>query len=218
MNSHKIDGNNNILKNFVDKDESKNESLGISDYSKNNVFAYFMRVQDIDKKFLSKFDIVFVALDNIEGRMHMNYLCKLYKILMIDGGVENFECHVKCVTDESCLYCIKSLYTNQQKGYCTLKDERIRLIHQLSESMSNEEIVVEFNRMKIYGNTDMKEVESVLNNVLPNICTINSICAALMIICWKKKLNFLYFNGKALNFTFVDIKKDEDCILCNDCE
>ncbi|KAG0419856.1 hypothetical protein EQH57_0381 [Dictyocoela roeselum] len=146
----------------------------------------------------------------------MNYLCKTTKTPMIDGGVDNLECHVKVVINKSCLYCIKELYAHSQRGYCTLKDDRIRLIHQLSEELTNEEVVSEFNKMRQFAKTDLNEVERVLNNVVPNVCTINSVCASLMVICWKKSLDFAYFNGHTVNFNFVGIEKDDECVLCNE--
>lgn len=190
---------------------------------------------------LDSYDIIFSCLDNISSRMDLNYIffksnCKI----LIDCGVESMKLHVKKVTKStSCLYCIKDLYrTNNEPFLCSLKgsiktitpENRDQILNSLIFKMKEdikvensnelcEKIVKEFN-MK--ASDDLKttffEVIGILKNIIPNVCTINAICASLaVLLAFRDDINdFIYVDGT--NDVILDsliIEKDPDCFICN---
>lgn len=181
---------------------------------------------------ISKYDCVILAVDNIETRMHLNFLYKKSTCgILVDCGVLNDSCHALITNrDGFCLYCIKEMYDESiNLNLCSLKylqekidkDNRLEILKSFvlyykNEGNTPEEIVDKFN---LQSRTTLEEVFDIYENVIPSICYINSICASLVMSLLLRSANgnkFVYYNGSKGIFTkCIDLKRDEKCLLCN---
>lgn len=200
------------------------------------------RVEDLKSTDLDDFDIVFLCLDSVTARMQMNYIFVKSKCkMLIDCGVEGFKAHAKRVTHGvACLYCIKELYTVENESHiCSLKsvnqeitagnrDQVLRsMIFQMREIARGNrniqeiyhEIVEKFNGAASSSlQTTSFEVEGIFNNVIPNVCTINSIGASLGVILafHTKDEDFIYFDAQNdVFFQVLRLERDSECFVCS---
>ncbi|KAM0674534.1 hypothetical protein GVAV_002150 [Gurleya vavrai] len=152
--------------------------------------------------------------------------------VMIDLGVEGNKCHVKKVIKQknkekymnSCLYCIKELYNNDdnfvfctQRNINTLENRADLLKFICIKYESILQAIENFNEIakeKNYKLTDQIEIENIKFNIIPNVCFINSICASLAFLILEDKTNdFYFYNGISVFKT--SINKNKDCFVCN---
>ncbi|OPY31278.1 MAG: putative adenylyltransferase [Methanomassiliicoccales archaeon PtaU1.Bin124] len=85
------------------------------------------KVQDMDWKAMSEFDVVFGCLDNIAARLHLNAQSYFAKVPYVDGGTDGFSGKVQVVVPPRtpCLQCAmnQSHYKVMQKRFsCTGAD------------------------------------------------------------------------------------------------
>lgn len=65
--------------------------------------------------------------------------------------------------------------------------------------------------------TNYFEIYGLYNNIIPNVCFINSICASIALnMIYENEYDFVYYNGlEAPYFNKLTLQKNEECILCN---
>lgn len=168
------------------------------------------------------YDYVFSCVDNIEGRMSLNisnFHC------LIDLGVEDNKCHVKKVvkgSEQSCLYCLRSLYKNDKILFCTYKSidkitARQELIsHFINRYESTEDVVKEFNKVSDIRGIEYvstEEIDNLKNDIIANVCYINAICASFAVLALENKIDFLFYNNGSV--TKIDLDRDPKCIVCS---
>ncbi|KAM0681552.1 hypothetical protein GINT2_000065 [Glugoides intestinalis] len=228
---------------FSDKDVGKFKAQVIS--KKVNCFFSLTRVEELDAIFLAQFDLIFSCLDNIKARMQLNYLFfQANAKKLVDCGTEGVKAHIKLVTrQKACLYCIKDLYNTDELPYiCSLKGKTEKITMQNRNAILKT-IALEKDRLyKIENeNTDFDdrclritsffnglvqedlktsayEVSGILNNIIPSICTINSVCAsfAFLIAFSTLSYDFVYIDcSKGFLVEKLEIQKDNDCFACN---
>jgi len=197
------------------------------------------KVEELKPVDLDAFDTVFLCLDSVASRMHMNYIfLRSRSRVLVDCGVEGFKAHAKRVTGHSsCLYCIKELYSVDSEPYiCSVRspdqtvtaENRDRLLrsavfqrkeHCKGTSETYASIAEMFNSVAPAGqHTSAFEVEGIFNSIIPNICTINSICASLGVVLafQDTEYDFVYFNGQGMVIIeTVSLCKDTKCFVCN---
>lgn len=228
---------------FSDKDVDKFKAQVISE--KVNCLFSLARVEELDAVFLEQFDLVFSCLDNIKARMELNYLFSQGNAKkLVDCGTEGLKAHIKLVTrQKACLYCIKDLYNTDELPYiCSLKGKTEKITKQnrnivlksiaLEKSglykIGNE--TIDFNeqclQIALFFNklveddlkTSAYEVAGILNNVIPSICTINSVCASLaFLVAFSNPLyDFMYIDcTQGLLIEKIELQKENDCFVCN---
>lgn len=204
------------------------------------------KVEDTDPSFLGSFDIVFSCLDSISSRMQLNYLFFHSKCrMMVDCGVEGLKAHAKRVSRAtSCLYCIKDLYSVEKAPLiCSLKSPHQRVTAENRDQILNsivfqkkervcgetayshavydetyEEIVAEFNSHAPDNlKASVAEVKGIFENIIPNVCTINSICASIAVMLAFRDTghDFVYFDGSSgISADTMHIDKDPSCFVC----
>lgn len=202
-----------------------------------------MKIEDVDSTFLDSFDVVFSCLDSVSSRMELNYKFVNSKCpQLVDCGVEDMRCHVKRVTSrDPCLYCIKDLYNTEPEPFlCSLRSLEEEISVQNREKYLSSLI---FRTKEQYGctqhteldriylevadtfnqkapehlKTSAFEVEGIYKSIVPNICTINSICAsyAVLMVFEHKDYDFVYYDGTELPFTRrIKLDKDLACFVC----
>lgn len=202
------------------------------------------KIEELNYELFERFDCVISCLDSVSARMNLNFL--LFKNnwvnsnkIFIDCGVENLNFHVKRVTQfSSCLYCIKDLYKAEAENYicsslgsCPIvtRENRNKILnHMVSKNKTNEDlneilirkIVTEFNSIisEDADEADEFEVLGLFKNIIPNICTINAMCAsyAIRMLFSNQNHDFIIYDGReASNIQFLVINKDENCFVCN---
>jgi NEDD8-activating enzyme E1 len=199
------------------------------------------RIQDLSLSVINRYDVLLCALDNIEGRMDMNYIFRQSTCsLLIDCGINGYKAHVKAVSQgTSCLYCIKDLYVDENEmNMCSLSSvnnsitraNRRRIIRSLIEAEKMREsdkdakimsIVEKFNEM---ADADLRttsfEVEGEYNNIMPSVCFINSICAGMVYVMLKgfegrAGYDFIFYTGEERPlFSFLRLRRDDGCMVC----
>ncbi|KAF7684042.1 NEDD8-activating enzyme E1 catalytic subunit [Astathelohania contejeani] len=185
------------------------------------ITKYLKKYKNIDIEYLSydvkhlsdlPYDITICALDNMSGRMHLNYLFsnkigsgdnEIIEPVFVDCGLEGEKAHVKVVRrNTSCLYCIKSLYpTYNTPNICTLSthtSDRNKLIKSLllKEKEDNnkpeeylEKVKRKYNMIakeKKLEPTSIFELEGIDKEIIPTTSYINSICASLCVYAVAK--------------------------------
>ncbi|ELA42836.1 uncharacterized protein VICG_00151 [Vittaforma corneae ATCC 50505] len=205
------------------------------------------KIEDTSSSFLGSFDVIFSCLDSVSSRMQMNYSFSHSKCkMMVDCGVEGLKAHAKRVTRAtSCLYCIRDFYSDENAPFiCSLKKLNQKITaenrNQVLKSIifqKKEQIHVENNhsdpkyeeiyeeivdRFNLNASDDLKtslfEVKGMFENIIPNVCTINSICANLAVLLAFNAIkdDFVYFDGSSGIFTnAIEIEKDPTCFVCN---
>lgn len=198
-----------------------------------------MRVEDMDDMLLDCFDVVFSCLDSISSRMELNYRFMSSNCpLMVDCGAEGMRWHVKRVTDhEPCLYCIKDLYSaapelflcslglleseiNAQNRERCLRSTvfKVKEQHACPEPSIFLEIANTFNqRAPEHLRASALEVEGIYMNIVPSVCTTNSICAgyAVLMALDHRDYDFVYFDGTEDPFAQrTRLAKDPLCFVC----
>lgn len=196
------------------------------------------RIEEIDKSFLDCFDTIFSCVDNVAARMEINYrFIKSKCKVLIDAGVEGYKAHAKRVNKEDpCLYCINSLYyTNKTVNICSLKGKEIAINTEnkmaviKSMIVSNKDVIKdkgllyshvlnEFNSQVDKNlKTTVFEIQGIDEDVVPNICTINSIAASLAIETLNGSDDFIFANcddGCVINK--IKLVKDPSCFVCKE--
>lgn len=201
------------------------------------------RIEDLDPSYLSSFDVVFSCIDNVKGRMDLNYLffqalnnsVSTEYPLLVDCGVEGFKGHVKIVSkNRPCLYCIKDLYRLEESPYlCTLKgmkqqvnkENRNQILKSIvfkkketaDKNKVFSEIVEEFNDIAPQDlKASMEEVKSLFEEILPNICTMNSICSSLAFLSiFSSNHDFIYIDSdENISIQRIKLEKDPNCFVC----
>ncbi|EOB14185.1 NEDD8-activating enzyme E1 catalytic subunit [Nosema bombycis CQ1] len=190
-------------------------------------------ILELTEKDIEEFDCVISAVDNIETRMHLNFIFKKSKCnIFLDCGVYGDVCHALMTNrDGFCLYCIKELYQKENNlGLCSLKylkktinkENRFELLkshvnYYKSEGLKPEEIINKFNeQVNSELQTNLKEVEHLYENIVPSVCYTNSICASLVVNFLRSKTFgvFINFDGSGLNTNKIQIARDDTCFLC----
>lgn len=105
--------NLNRLFSFQNKDIGKFKSKQLKNIYPNLKYI----ILDINKlkiELLNIYDVIIIAVDNLQARFHLNYLFKFSKCKkLIDCGVFLNMCSVFSITKDSyCLYCVKELYNH----------------------------------------------------------------------------------------------------------
>ncbi|KAI4291256.1 NEDD8-activating enzyme E1 [Pancytospora philotis] len=207
------------------------------------------RLQELKAVWLDQFDAVIACLDNVPGRMELNYLFKRSRCpLLVDCGVEGLQAHAKLVTREGpCLYCIRDLYSSPRApNLCSLRNTEqkvdaasrekilLSLIYKTREELTAggadalrtpansdaliAQIVARFNEMaSAEHRTDNFEVRGHFEQIVPNVCTINAICASLAVRLLERKdgVDFLFYNGASFPaVSCLRLEKDSACVLC----
>jgi ubiquitin-activating enzyme E1 C len=216
-------------------------------YFNKDLHSLCKRVQDLTHEDIRKYDVIFSCLDNIEGRMHLNYIFRMTNRIFIDCGVEGLKAHVKTVSKGiSCLYCIKELFQNDENiNFCTLRSmENIKdrnlllksLIIKLKERRMNdgdylsylEEVKARFDDIaakNMYAPTSLFEIEGLERSIVPNVSYINSIASSIAVnqlesfVSGKEmEFDYVFYNGDSPkpSFSKMNIKKDPNCIICNE--
>lgn len=188
--------------------------------NKKIIFHYKHTKLENDDSF---YNFIFSCVDNIESRMLLNISNFNH---LIDLGVEGNQCHIKKVnrkSEQACLYCIKNLYKNDKLLFCSRKsleriatrDELISYFMQRNENI--EDIVSNFNNVAVIrGIKEITkfDVVGIRDNVVGNVCYINSICASLGLLALQEDYDFVFYSeGK---MTKLKIKKDVECIVCSE--
>lgn len=184
----------------------------------------------LDLSCIKDYDCLIMAVDNIETRMHLNFIFKKSKCpKLVDCGVLNDSCHALITTkDNFCLYCIKEMYDDTKNlNLCSLKylhksinqTNRFEILKSFvfyykSEGKKPTEIVEMFNKQ---SSTTLEEVMDIFENVIPSVCFINSICASLVgDLLLKNESKFVYYNAsQGIFIKRLEMKRDESCFLCN---
>lgn len=227
---------------FLDKDVGKYKADVLRDVfkAKRGIRAFRCRVQDLDLEEYRKHDIIVSALDNIEGRMHLNYVCKIVGCrFFVDVGTERYLAHAKLVSNEfSCLYCIRSLYEEERAAVCTLRhigtlDHTNRSAVVLSlvskaaakDGTTEQHVLSEFNRMaRLKGISLLTafELKGILEEIRPSVAYMNSLAASLGHMLISKvisrqtiKYDFIFLSLEE-NFYVkkLVLEKSKDCIVC----
>lgn len=87
-----------------------------------------------------------------------------------------------------------------------LKNKKVDDLQDFTQNMINKLMTTKF------------EVEGIIKKVMPNICTINSICAsnAIIFAFTNTEEDFMFFNGlETPVFTELKLEKDKNCFVCN---
>lgn len=145
---------------------------------------------------------------------------------LYNTDVEPFLCSLKSLDDEVCeqnrekylssvVFRIRERYSSSgqpredEDGTQCSGQDRIYL-----------EIVDMFNqRAPEHLRTNIFEVEGVYKSIVPNICTINSICAsyAVLMVFEHRDYDFVYYDGTELPFTRrIKLDRDPSCFVCKD--
>lgn len=194
--------------------------------------AINMSVQDMKAEEFSSYDVIICAVDNIEGRMHTNFLFKQSTCeYLIDCGVSGHLLHVKIVNrNNACLFCIKELYEKEGIALCSAKrivdieDRRKFICNLYFKHMSVEKTVDEFNKSALEngrGVTDRDEVMFFIDEFVPSVVYMNSICASLVVKSVFKCLSgnvgsdFLALDMNGI-LQWVALKRDKYCDVCNE--
>lgn len=206
-----------------------------------DIRTFKCKVQDVGLGEYSKHDMIISSLDNIEGRMHLNYVYSMSSCKhLIDVGTEGYLGHCKVVSEGlPCLYCVKDLYRVDNTLGCSLRhpgvlDETNRhevimslaLRAQETHSEVYEYVLDNFNRLagaRGVEGSSIFEIKGVVENIVPSVGYVNSIAAALACI---NVIEILSGNTISFDFTFlnmnktfvlnrVQLKKSSLCVLCN---
>lgn len=123
------------------------------------------------------------------------------------------------ITEENREKCLKSLVfrvkenkeTNELKkeGEIDKKENSTEICKKIVETF-NEKTSPELK-------TSLFEVIGIYNSTIPNICTINSICASFSVIMGleHKNFDFIYYRAfPSIQFQTIKISKDSNCFLC----
>lgn len=197
------------------------------------------RVEDIMPVFLDSFSAVFSCLDSVSSRMELNYLFRQSAApLLIDCGVEGLKAHAKAVDRRgACLYCMKDLYTAPDDPHlCSLagagqevtasnrEKVLVSLIFKEKEGGAADEkqmiadIEGRFNSLAPQDlRTSSFEIYGYLHRTVPNVCTINSICAsmAVCLLLRPRDYDFVFYDGAcAPSFRKIKLERDPACIVC----
>lgn len=198
------------------------------------------RVETVPVEMLSQYDVIVGALDNVESRMNLNLVFKQSSCrLLIDCGVDGYRAHAKVVDkDTSCLYCIRDLYRDRDMlNMCSLasvpqsithenRGKVLRTLVELERDRPGDRtcrmrrIVDRFNALVESDDmkTDLFDVAGMYDNVLPNVCFINSICAGLvfsLLADESRTFDFVFYSGEeGISFTRLTMERDMGCIVC----
>eukprot|EP00866_Antonospora_locustae_P000377 jgi/Antlo1/377/307 len=198
-------------------------------------------VQDVDYSVYAEQDIIVCTLDNVEGRMHLNYMFKMLGCrFLVDVGVDGYLVHCKVVwQDSSCLYCIRDLYQDIETPGCTLKhpdalstaNRRDIILALVSRAMEQGHKICEyvlplFNQLARFSGmaeTSQFEIEGIARGLRPAIVYINSIAASLAWVCVQRMLKnekesdfmFLNMNNNGFFVQKLRLTKTPGCILCD---
>lgn len=196
------------------------------------------RIEDVPIEVLDRYDVVLGALDNIEGRMNLNLMFRRSKCsLLIDCGISGYKAHAKAVyRGSSCLYCIRELYREEElEGICSLgnlpkeitplnREKALRQLVELRRGGPRKEmigkIVDEFNGLVDEAlRTDLFHVAGMYDDIMPNVCFINSVCAGLaceLLDTAGRPHDFLFYSGEEeVIFRKLEIGRDGGCIVCS---
>ncbi|KAM0672653.1 NEDD8-activating protein uba3 [Ordospora colligata] len=202
------------------------------------------RIQDVDICIINQYDVLVCAVDNVATRMDLNLMfmrseCKM----LIDCGISGYKAHVKMVRRGlACLYCIKDLYEINNPGICTMKSLPVHITPENRNAVLRSMVEMDrdmtlddmryFNKkstvMKIIDafnaispnelNTNEFEVVGMYDNIMPNVCFINSICASLvyrMLCSPETAYDFIFYSSEdKLVINKMLLEKDKDCIVC----
>ncbi|WEL39478.1 sumo-activating enzyme enzyme subunit 2 [Encephalitozoon hellem] len=196
------------------------------------------RIEEVSVDVLDRYDVIFGALDNIEGRMNLNLMFRRSKCrLLIDCGISGYKAHAKAVyRGSSCLYCIRELYREDGVGICSLSslpekitsENREKVLRSLVELRRDfpgnrkekiEQIVNEFNALAEEKlRTDVFDVSGMYDGIMPNVCFINSICASLaykLLDGPNLPYDFIFYTGEEnIALEKLCLGRDEECIVC----
>lgn len=93
-----------------------------------NLKYVIIDINKIKVDLINMYDVIIVAVDNLQARFHINYLFKFSNSQrLIDCGVFLNMCSVFSITKDSfCLYCVKELYDYKSdiKVSCTTQQEK----------------------------------------------------------------------------------------------
>lgn len=193
------------------------------------------KIEDTQSDFISSFDAIFCCVDNVSGRMELNYLFLQSDCpLLVDCGVEGEQVHAKRVLkSDPCLYCNKELFKVQKEPFlCSIKDFTRKITHKnrneilksliFSEKYANsppKKIKEDFNsRCPEDLKTTETEIRSISETTAPGTCTVNAICAAFAVsfLFEKSDFNFIFcdlqFEPKIQKLKMV---KNSECFLCD---
>lgn len=205
------------------------------------VTTFCCLVQDVDYGVYAKHDIIVCALDNIEGRMHLNYMFKMLGCrCLVDIGVEGHLVHCKVVWQDSpCLYCIRDLYQDTETLGCTLRhpgtlsavNRREVILALVSRAREQglsvcKYVLPVFNqlaRSRGVAETSQFEIEGIFRELRPAVVYINSIAASLAWMCMlrilknEKKYDFMFLNMNSNGFFVQKLRltKSQSCVLCD---
>lgn len=200
-------------------------------YSTANIICKKIAIEDFVIHENFEFDIIFSCVDTVSTRMSINLIKT--KIL-IDMGVEGYNFHIKKVSHAKnyrtpCLYCIKDLYNTDDNFYfCTLRDiskytvakeNRLFILKNTIATLNSDNValIVKTFNIKvphIEHQTNVFEVEGLLNNILPNICCVNAICAGLAFVILDDEKYDYYFYDSSREIRKYRLSNDENCIVC----
>lgn len=197
------------------------------------------RIEEVPINVLNQYDVIFGALDNIEGRMNLNLMFRKSECkLLIDCGISGYRAHAKAVyRGSSCLYCIRELYREDGPEICSLgslpkkitpenREKTLRSLVELrrEEPGSREEkikkIINEFNALAEENlKVNAFDVVGMFDEIIPNVCFINSVCASLacgLIDATNLHYDFIFYSGeKNITLEKLILDRDEKCIVCN---
>lgn len=205
------------------------------------VTALSCPVQDVDSSVYAEQDIIVCALDNIEGRMHLNYMFKMLGCrCLVDIGVDGHLAHCKVVWQDSpCLYCIRDLYQDTETPGCTLRhpgalsaanrrDVILALASRAREQGHSvcEYVLPAFNqlaRSRGVAAASRFEIEGIVRELRPSVVYINSIAASLAWTCIlrvlrsERKYDFMFLNMNNSGFFVqkLQLAKSKSCVLCD---
>lgn len=227
---------------FTRQDRGEYKSQKAAEFVSNlyGVKASFLaqRIEEVSVDVLDRYDVIFGALDNIEGRMNLSLMFRRSRCkLLIDCGISGYRAHAKAVyRGSSCLYCIRELYREDVAGICSLGslpkeitlENREKVLRSLVELKRDgpgsrrekiEQIVNEFNALaKEKLRTDVFDVTGMYDGVIPNVCFINSVCASLacrLLDGPNLSYDFIFYSGEEnMVFEKLHLAKDEKCIVC----
>lgn len=229
---------------YVQRDIGSFKSKTISDKINKSHCKYIVgKLEEYGKEFYEQFDLIIGCLDSVSARMELNY--RLFKFkwfipsrMLIDCGVEGLSFHVKRVTvEDSCMYCLKDLFKRTEPEYlCSLvgmknnvtRENRKKVLRSIvieTEKVQEESEEDHVKKVTDYFNslverdlqTTVFEVKGIYYNIIPNIVTINSICASYstMIILKVIESDFIFSDGTdGLRITNINLLKDENCFIC----
>lgn len=196
------------------------------------------RIENVSPGVLDEYEAVIGAFDNVEARMNLNLMfCQSRCWVLIDCGISGYKAHAKAVwRGAACLYCIRELYVEESSAnLCSLRpaervdaDNRGAVLRSLVELERErdtdrvsgiERVLNEFNALVEADSlrAAASEVAGMYDNVMPNVCFINAICASMACILLHsdRTFDFMFYSGDdAPTFSRLLLCRDEGCIVC----